>query len=340
MNHTTRHPSATSNQQHYMYPNQLSTSNYTFSNSPAPRSAPEMHPNQGFYNYNNDQYASRAPSTRPPSSAPYALSSHSRSTNQNPYTDSWSNEMAMSSGGPYSALSSPLYAGHSARNGQYISSGVSAPMPSRLPQSHKVEPLDMSHLLQQDFGIPWTGSSSGDFPSGVNAQSQWVHPSDYAGFANANQHQTIHPFPYTPTSSSSSPSPGIDPRRRASIDSTGSSVKMCSHCHATSTPLWRREPVTLRPLCNACGLYLQQRNKLRPQELIDADNDDDSSDGSGDGTGPECSHCHTHNTSVWRRSKTGDQLCNACGVYSRLKGKDRPLSLKRNKIKPRSKHTK
>ncbi|KAJ7576352.1 hypothetical protein C8J56DRAFT_1007479 [Mycena floridula] len=123
-----------------------------------------------------------------------------------------------------------------------------------------------------------------------------------------------------------------------SVDSTGSTGKSCSHCHATSTPLWRREPVTLRVLCNACGLYLQQRHKLRPQELIDADNDDDSCD-SSDGTGPECSHCHTHNTSVWRRSKTGEQLCNACGVYARLKGRDRPLALRRNKIKPRSRHT-
>ncbi|KAF8886950.1 hypothetical protein BD779DRAFT_542538 [Infundibulicybe gibba] len=116
-------------------------------------------------------------------------------------------------------------------------------------------------------------------------------------------------------------------------------VKVCSHCRATSTPLWRREPHTLRPLCNACGLYLQQRNKHRPQELIDADIEDDSTDGSESNlSGPECSHCHTHQTSVWRRSKTGAQLCNACGVYLRLRGKDRPLSLKRNKIKPRSKH--
>ncbi|KAJ7588989.1 hypothetical protein C8J56DRAFT_785288 [Mycena floridula] len=116
---------------------------------------------------------------------------------------------------------------------------------------------------------------------------------------------------------------------------------MCSHCQTTSTPLWRREPVTLRRLCNACGLYLQQHNKLQPQELIDADNDeDDSSHDSNDGTGPECSHCHTHNISEWRWSKTGDQLCNACGVYVRLKGRDRPLSLKRNKIKPRSRHSK
>ena len=127
--------------------------------------------------------------------------------------------------------------------------------------------------------------------------------------------------------------------RRSSMDRSESG-KSCSHCRATSTPLWRRDPSTMKPLCNACGLYLQQRNKLRPQELIDADDDGSTSDESDvNYVGPECSHCHTHHTSVWRRSKTGDQLCNACGVYARLRGKPRPLSLKRNKIRPRSKHS-
>ncbi|KAF9535211.1 hypothetical protein CPB83DRAFT_235940 [Crepidotus variabilis] len=128
--------------------------------------------------------------------------------------------------------------------------------------------------------------------------------------------------------------------RRRSSDNNSESGKSCSHCHATTTPLWRRDPSTMKPLCNACGLYLQQRNKLRPQELIDADDDGSTSDESDvNYVGPECSHCRTHRTSVWRRSKTGEQLCNACGVYLRLRGKPRPLSLKKNKIRPRSKHS-
>ncbi|KAJ7636437.1 hypothetical protein FB45DRAFT_741827 [Roridomyces roridus] len=115
--------------------------------------------------------------------------------------------------------------------------------------------------------------------------------------------------------------------------------KECFHCHVTSTPLWRREPSTQRPLCNACGLYLQQRNRLRPQELIDADIDDGEPEVPDElYTGPKCSHCGTRQTSVWRRNKEGAQVCNACGVYMRLRGKERPLSLKRNKIKPRTKH--
>lgn len=45
-------------------------------------------------------------------------------------------------------------------------------------------------------------------------------------------------------------------------------------------------------------------------------------------------------SSVWRRGKDGTQVCNACGVYSRLRGKERPLALKKNKIRPRTKYPK
>ncbi|KAJ6552843.1 hypothetical protein B0H19DRAFT_949857, partial [Mycena capillaripes] len=55
---------------------------------------------------------------------------------------------------------------------------------------------------------------------------------------------------------------------------------------------------------------------------------------------PKCSHSRTRKTCVWQRSKTGAKLCNACGIYARLQGRDRPLSLKHNKMEPRCKHAK
>ncbi|KAJ7200280.1 hypothetical protein B0H12DRAFT_969484, partial [Mycena haematopus] len=123
----------------------------------------------------------------------------------------------------------------------------------------------------------------------------------------------------------------------------------CSHCSTTSTPLWRRNPATRAPLCNACGLYLQQRHCLRPLALIEFEALDSSSSFSlypaspesddSDPDTPECSHCHTRHTSVWRRDKsTGAKLCNACGVYARLRGKDRPLTLRRERVRPRGRH--
>jgi hypothetical protein len=114
------------------------------------------------------------------------------------------------------------------------------------------------------------------------------------------------------------------PRTKSSTSSrSGGGDKTCSHCKTTSTPLWRRDPRTREPMCNACGLYLQQRNKLRPQVLIDADAEieEEVEESVYDSNAPSCTHCQTRKTSVWRRSKDGAQLCNACGVYQRLRGK-------------------
>ncbi|CAK5267986.1 unnamed protein product [Mycena citricolor] len=113
----------------------------------------------------------------------------------------------------------------------------------------------------------------------------------------------------------------------------GGATRQCQHCGATSTPLWRRDPQTHATLCNACGLYLQQRHAPRPAEVIDAGEMELSDD-----DGNECAHCHTRKTSVWRRNKRGDLVCNACGVYERHHGVPRPVELMGGKIKRRVKN--
>ncbi|KAJ7438757.1 hypothetical protein FB451DRAFT_1060023 [Mycena latifolia] len=182
---------------------------------------------------------------------------------------------------------------------------------------------------------PWNSSLSG-LPQQL---PEYLHSpaSSYSSATSSPSSSSSYFLPPLSTPAVHSRAPAS---RRGSTEQ-GAAKKSCFHCHVTSTPLWRREPLTQRPLCNACGLYLQQRNKLRPQELIDADIDDDDTPQIPDEeyTGPKCSHCFTRQTSVWRRSKTGAQICNACGVYARLRGKERPLSLRRNKIKPRTKHS-
>ncbi|KAJ6451934.1 GATA binding protein 2, partial [Mycena sanguinolenta] len=86
----------------------------------------------------------------------------------------------------------------------------------------------------------------------------------------------------------------------------------CSNCGKLTSPIWRRDSNTGRTLCNACGLYQQQRHVPRPQTLIDADNDGDEEE-SSISNGPQCSHCGTCKTSVWRRNKDGEEVCNTCG---------------------------
>lgn len=139
---------------------------------------------------------------------------------------------------------------------------------------------------------------------------------------------------------------------RKSKSSSRPALKSCTNCGVTTTPMWRRNPSTHELLCNACGIYLQTRNKRRPLELCSgsASSDDGSDDAASqlddaaaeaaqeDWKGRVCDHCSTKVTSVWRRGGDGRQLCNACGVYVRMKGKERPLHLRSNKVKPRFKH--
>ncbi|KAG0185782.1 hypothetical protein DFQ28_008798, partial [Apophysomyces sp. BC1034] len=49
-----------------------------------------------------------------------------------------------------------------------------------------------------------------------------------------------------------------------------------------------------------------------------------------------CTNCATHNTPLWRRNPEGDPLCNACGLFLKLHGTVRPLSLKTDVIKKRN----
>ncbi|SCV01875.1 LAME_0G19086g1_1 [Lachancea meyersii CBS 8951] len=52
--------------------------------------------------------------------------------------------------------------------------------------------------------------------------------------------------------------------------------------------------------------------------------------------GPMCKNCHTLTTPLWRRNEHGAVLCNACGLFLKLHGRPRPISLKTDVIKPRN----
>jgi hypothetical protein len=185
--------------------------------------------------------------------------------------------------------------------------------------------------VQKDFNSfsPWTmdptmslsSPESYDLPFSFGGISDYSTTDSSPSSCYTSAPHSPHPTP-PPSTRPSSPEPSKPTPSKSSPEKT------CSHCKTTSTPLWRRDPRTREPMCNACGLYLQQRNKLRPQVLIDADADveGEEDDSIYDPSLPSCSHCQTRKTSVWRRGKDGAQLCNACGVYQRLRGKVRILS--------------
>jgi len=100
-----------------------------------------------------------------------------------------------------------------------------------------------------------------------------------------------------------------------------------------------------------------QANFNRPNKSPDVGNEDNHAkpqDGDGDGSveatnestrtddsskdtaATLCSNCHTTNTPLWRRDAEGQPLCNACGLFFKLHGVNRPLSLKTDVIKKRN----
>ncbi|KAI0535683.1 hypothetical protein GGR58DRAFT_427131 [Xylaria digitata] len=51
---------------------------------------------------------------------------------------------------------------------------------------------------------------------------------------------------------------------------------------------------------------------------------------------PTCQNCSTSTTPLWRRDEMGSVLCNACGLFLKLHGRPRPISLKTDVIKSRN----
>ena len=100
---------------------------------------------------------------------------------------------------------------------------------------------------------------------------------------------------------------------------------------------------------NALGLTQQQEAQNRPQSSPNSppasglSSVAPSRPGSPGGTRTEengvpttCTNCFTQTTPLWRRNPEGHPLCNACGLFLKLHGVVRPLSLKTDVIKKRN----
>ncbi|KAG0006119.1 putative electron transfer flavoprotein subunit [Entomortierella chlamydospora] len=79
----------------------------------------------------------------------------------------------------------------------------------------------------------------------------------------------------------------------------------------------------------------QNRNFDAP---TDASNSSLGSSSSSTVVRPTCTNCKTTMTPLWRKDDAGEVLCNACGLYYKLHRVHRPISLKRNIIRRRSRY--
>ena len=120
----------------------------------------------------------------------------------------------------------------------------------------------------------------------------------------------------------------------------------CTHCFTRNSPIWSRDTEG-QPLCNLCGLYvnllgidgplsLPSSNLIKERDRNDSSPDKLSS-AANNRLPTSCTNCSTQTTPLWRRNLENQPLCNACGLFFKLHGVDRPLSTINNIIKKRGK---
>ncbi|PVU92809.1 hypothetical protein BB560_006028, partial [Smittium megazygosporum] len=108
------------------------------------------------------------------------------------------------------------------------------------------------------------------------------------------------------------------------------------------TPLWRRDENN-NQVCNACGgspgctgCPTLNQKLIKSGAVPSLDRRLRLKKTPGD---VSCFNCKTTNTPLWRRDDNMNIICNACGLYFKFHKKHRPISMKKNIIKRRTRNS-
>ncbi|KII92376.1 hypothetical protein PLICRDRAFT_172475 [Plicaturopsis crispa FD-325 SS-3] len=175
--------------------------------------------------------------------------------------------------------------------------------------------VDPTHILPVEHG-------DGAF------QSFHASPSS-DGWGNG-QSSTASPEPYNASNASTPPS--VDGASGAHNRNNQPPRKFASS-KRVAQDLQRKKPMPNAPSAGRAAGDLRSSTST-PDLTSDTHTKVGSEE--GDQSPTICTNCHTTNTPLWRRDPEGQPLCNACGLFYKLHGVVRPLSLKTDVIKKRN----
>lgn len=148
--------------------------------------------------------------------------------------------------------------------------------------------------------------------------------------STSSSHNNLYGDVFSPQPSQTATPPGLLPHRMyESYPGRGlrAETPLGWDPQLSPVPMWQEELGS-----NGTAQRAPQRKKLSAPKKRAEKGKSPAADGAPP---PECANCHTKTTPLWRRNPEGEPLCNACGLFLKLHGVTRPLSLKTDVIKKR-----
>ncbi|KAG0704534.1 hypothetical protein DFH29DRAFT_981455 [Suillus ampliporus] len=263
---------------------------------------------------------------------------HATDDSHSSFHDSVSHSMNGSAYGPSSGVNEGLSAAAAA------ASAAMAEGYRNLSAAANFQSDDYSHLLGLPFGNldasvslaqgPYTVDPTQILPvehgDGV-LQSYHASPSSDGWGNGLTSSSTASPEPYI-TSSASSP-PSVEGATTGS-NSRNQMRKIASSKRIAQEIRRKKSNSAMSPTIGTVSRSATSTPDLSTREGSAGTAKGSSDD--GDQPPTSCTNCQTTNTPLWRRDPEGQPLCNACGLFFKLHGVVRPLSLKTDVIKKRN----